>query len=368
MRYPDSTPTPGARVTISVDPIHPASPAGVPVYPDGVTPDPGYLCVDGTPSCGSTLSGLTTNQSGNVRVWYWAPGVVSPTDPDTADGQPSATVAGVSEADHAPLKPNIYASAVKSGACTPHGCSLWYGKYKQPFDVYEHLLYFKTASITTDQDSALAAWADELTFCHGANLGPSACLAQWISAHTTWKTVLAVLTGFVGGIATEEDAGAYLLEQLEASEHVNKVGETMQELSKPEQLRIGMLAMFISAFGLLPSGLGVPDAHNGDDKVHIGERFDEAVLEVMQDFAQKVDFFERTDAKSIPTSWTLGIREISFCDGGYCGSEYDRGTHAYLYFTLSSNRSPESSQFYQSFVIPYTPSTWVAYQPGLITG
>jgi hypothetical protein len=332
-----------------------------------VKPGPGYLCEDGAPHCGATLTGLITNQLGNVRVWYWAPGVVSPTDPDTGEGTPSPVAAGVTESPHRPLQPELTASALKSGGCTPHGCSVMFGSYKQPLDVYEHLVYFQSVVLPTDQAAALEDWADELAFCKGQDLGPAACLAKWISDHTTWQTLLSVIVAAVGGIATEEDAGAYVLEQLEAAEHVNKTGETLQELSKPEQLRIGMLALFLDAFALRPAGLGVPDAHN-NFPVGVGSRFDDAVVEVMQAFALKVDFLARTSPKDIPLSWTLGIREVSFCNGGDCGSDSDGGTQAYLYFTLSSNRSPEYSQFYQSFVIPYTPYTWVANQPGLITG
>jgi hypothetical protein len=326
-------PVAGARVTSSAGAIGQAAPVGIPDYPTG-NPSGGYLCVGRAPeTCGVILKGLATDKAGNLRLIYWAPGVISPKLPDSPD---------VSE-PHNPATGQLTIDVT-----TPERS----GQFKGPLAISEHELYFSNASLPSDQAAVLADW------------GKAGFDIDSFKKLVSWKNVQSVLNKVLTVIAPEEAFGVTLLETLEEAEHVHGIFEG---LTAPEELRIGLLSFFLSDFGITPNGLGVTTdgTHDGMDDSFVNTIIGTGLSStggLFYKFAQTVSYLARTDPKDVPQGMQLNVVDVSYCDiGGNCLGDGDPRTHAFLDFYLSSGTS-----FGSGVVVPYSPHTWAAVQSGLI--
>jgi hypothetical protein len=299
-------------------------------------------------TCGTTLSGLTTDVKGQVTLRYWAPGVLAE------------------------------ATTILSVTATCSSCEASQGKSRTTLAEKPDEIYQKSEDLSGDDASELAEWAD----------GPSgfnATVENSIHAYDILKVGLETLK-------TAEVLAHHAAHSFEDAEPLVIIPDVALKINEAFEAQ-GMFALFLDDSGLSPFGIGADPFEASAD----GTPSASFVHELMSQLA--IPSFLRAGnggfwwaaandirhvllTTSQPTfdtyKWSLStqVYEVSHCDpsAGKCGPGYGNapGSAAVINPGIEPNLVIELSLVHAGvsvedagFVIPYDALAWATTQPNL---
>jgi hypothetical protein len=320
-------PVKNATVSASVTQIT----GGIPAYPSG-HPSPGFLCNAAHPTrCGSGnfISGLKTNKKGQLKLLYWAPGLI--------DDESTILTVKASE------------------SCNTSACSAGHksGEADKTLSVSRNLIYRHEMPLSLEQAKDLAEWTESGGLKH---------LARTVGFKK-------LVTTSVEHLIEEEKAAEHAAEGVEGVLEIAEFGTELWEQQ-------GFMALFMD--GLKLSGTGLGDAPDDRTVSAIpGQEFQKPfaakgnvlglgttgiLWKLGLTYARLQDEHELKDQ-----TINLYVYEVSYCEqGSECGPGYHdrKGIRPYLYLELTSEHSNIEHSFADAIVVPYNARAWMETQFG----
>ena len=339
-------------VTVTDSKGSPVSDALVTIHASTVTgvDGEGYLCdqfgASATPDCGGTLSRLGTNKDGQLRLLYWAPGLIS---------DASVTFNGVTAS-----KDN------EKGTATPVSVNI------RPYLIYQ----VTNAELSEKEAGELADWA--------ASKGIIATLGKLLVPVSVSSLLIGPALGYWVGITKEAANAVAKLELYEAAEPIVGAADIAHLLYEVYE-RWGNVALFIKAFQLNTIGLGADNPFERVAEALPGTAFGDALANVatavaplhigaaglLWDYGKALAFLaDHHDPAFGSQEMSLDIYEVSTCkEGELCGPGYrerSAGIQPQLYFRFDAGHSATEHSFGPyTFTVPYDPNGWTESQAGL---
>ena len=342
-------PVEGAKVDASVQAL---PGGGIAPYPSGEDPGSGYLCVGGgtvasAANCGDGSRELIdhTDVNGQVKLRYWAPGVLTE----------EKVLLTVKASD----------DCTSSSSC-PTGHLSGEDLPNPTLTVKPNVLIgtsAKAKSVELDAEQAKD-------------------LAKW-----TASASLSSLKDFLRNQGIEHLLSTAIEKALEAeAEGPVAIAAILHEYNSINLEEQGFMALILNKFNIRERGLGVtsPDTFHKVGPTP-GRDF---LLKFASDNGQfNIDKGGLTwrygkELAKLPKigvqTMNLRVTEVSYCSQGeecgpgYSGSgkEHYAGIHPYLYFQFVADRGPEGSEFGRhpvledSFIVPYSAEAWMQTQFG----
>lgn len=334
----------GATVDASVQPIR----GGLAPYASGVDPGTGFLCrgaaVVNAANCGNGSHEVTdiTNGDGEVKLRYWAPGVIT-----TESVLLTVKVNDTCNQSQCP-------SQKRHGEATPNPTLTI-----MPNVLVGTVAAYKTAQLTPEESSDLAQW-------------------------TTKKGT--ALKDYAKGQGIEKLLTTAITTMFEAeTEGPIAIASYVKEANSIDAEEQGFMAMVLNAFKVRERGLGVTST----DAIHkVGPT---PGRDFLLNFAANngpfgfdggLTWLYGSELAKLPHIETqtmyLRIFEVSFCQQGKeCGPGYSGvlnhrydGIQPYLYFQFTSDRGPAKGEFQRhpvysdAFIVPYNAEAWMESQFG----
>jgi hypothetical protein len=322
---------------------------GFPPYRKGSVPSGGYLCKVGfahqcAPAPYHDLMGLVTNKSGNVRVLYWLPGLIH-------------------------NETTTFSVTAEAHLCVPTKCELATGRQDQSISLSSHLVYTSQARLPPEQAAVLTEWAAPF------GLNAWAASVTWVKALQTFATIIST------SVALIAPEGAALLPLFEGVHNAHSLIEKFDSEDAKDQVRIGLVVMFLSDFKIHPNGLGVTrgSAETLDQlgspfiDLLVGTDGEKSTGGLLYKFAQQLIASEKAQPTSSEAQeMTVNVYEVSYCpqDAEDCIPS-SPGAGNYLYFELISRSLHFDTTVFpqvgeQGIVVPYSPSNWADAQQDLL--
>lgn len=307
----------------------------------------GYLCdqfgASATPDCGGTLSGLGTDKDGQLRLLYWAPGLIS---------DASVSFNGVTAS-----KDN------EKGTATPVSVNI------RPYLIY----HVANVELSEEEAGELADWA--------AGNGIIAKLGKLLVPVSVSNLLGGFAVGYLvgaGKLAETALEGVELAEPIVGALDIAHIAHGLYE-------RWAQVGIFLRAFKLEAIGLGAdnpfervvdapPTTIFGNDLANLATAISPLHLGaggLLWDYGKALAFLaDHHDPAFGSQEMSLDVYEVSTCkEGELCGPGYrerSAGIQPQLYFRFDAGHSATEHSFGPyTFTVPYDPNGWTESQTGL---
>jgi hypothetical protein len=342
-------PVSGAEVIASVQPIT----AGLAPYPAGVHPGEGYLCngrlVASASRCGNGSREVTdhTDDKGQIKLRYWAPGVLKPE-------QVLLTVKA-----KLPCRETSCPAGLKQGELTPNPTLT-----VNPNVVIGTLKVAKVAELDPEEARDLGDWTKDSSLKR---------LKEFIANHTEEEVLTTAIK-----VAFEKEAEGPIA-----------IAALIKELTAVNKEEIGFMSLLLNKLNVRLRGLGIDTPNVVPQPGPLpGNPF---LREVAADdgpftiddggltwqYGKELAQLPRIKTQTLH----LRVYEVSYCQQGEeCGPGYSGvlkhrydGIHPYLYFDFHADRAPLVHEgerntvqgvYSKSFIVPYNAEAWMRAQFG----
>jgi hypothetical protein len=309
-----------------------------------------------TGRCATAISDQETDESGQVLLTYWAPGVIEPTS--------------------AKLRVTATCSASTCPAEKP-------GAAEKTLHVMPYLIYQHSGEWTAHEADLLAEWA------HGTR-----AFTKFLKTIPWAEKIVEGSAGFLEGLELGEESVTKALAAIEVAEPVlgavaiaTELYTTYTELSEREE----MIGLFLEKSDLRPAGLGgpsfeafglpFPSAQFENELANAGTflPFATGADGLLWRFAGTLAGLKHDRDPAFGSQSTeLKVYEVSHCDPekGHCGMGYGNiigtdnvvnlGIQSELYFEFKAQHNDFAHTFTTSFTIPYNAVIWREVQPNLM--